>query len=228
MIQPLPLIVRQLEQQAYVPVWQAMQAFTLNREANTPDEIWLLEHPPVYTLGRNGKAEHLLNPRNIPVLHIDRGGQVTYHGPGQLIAYVLIDLKRRSMGVRELVTGIEHCIIKTLRQFHLDAYAKQQAPGVYIEEAKIAALGLRIKKGCSFHGLSLNIDMDLSPFKNINPCGYPDLKIIQLADFNQQVSLQDAGSELIHQLCRFLGIEQIIQKDALPLLSGQDQPKTKA
>jgi lipoyl(octanoyl) transferase len=215
------LIIRQLGQQPYLPVWQAMQEFTLSRGANTPDEIWLLEHPPVYTLGRNGKIEHLLDPGDIPVIHIDRGGQITYHGPGQLIAYVLVDLKRREMGVRELVSGIEHCLVQTLEHFQLNAYAKKQAPGVYIDEAKIAALGLRIKKGCSFHGLSLNIDMDLTPFKRINPCGYRGLKIIQLADLMEHTSLSDANSILVHHFCRFFGIEQVISKDVLPERSQQ-------
>lgn len=217
MKQPLPLIIRQLNQQPYLPIWHAMQAFTLSRGSDTPDEIWLLEHPPVYTLGRNGKNQHLLNPGDIPVIHIDRGGQVTYHGPGQLIAYLLIDLKRREMGVRELVSSIEQSLIQTLQHYQLNAYAKKQAPGVYIDEAKIAALGLRIKKGCSFHGLSLNINMDLTPFNRINPCGYPDLEVIQLSDFIEQVSLSEAGNILVHQLCRVFEIEQIIRKDNLPL-----------
>lgn len=165
-----------------------MQAFTDARNANTPDEIWLLEHPPVFTLGQAGKPEHILQRGNIPVVQIDRGGQVTYHGPGQLMAYTLFDLKRRGIGVRELVRRLENSVIALLADYDLPAYGKVDAPGVYVrdaagEEAKIAALGLRIRNGCCFHGLCFNVAMDLAPYAMINPCGYQGLKVAQLADF---------------------------------------------
>lgn len=156
-----------------------MQAFTEERDEHTEDEIWWVEHPPVFTQGRNGKAEHLLDPGDIPVIAVDRGGQVTYHGPGQIVFYCLIDLRRRKLGVRQLVTLIEQSIIELLDSFGVSAAARSDAPGVYVQGEKIAALGLRIRRGCSFHGLSLNVDMDLSPFECINPCGYADLKVTQ-------------------------------------------------
>jgi len=176
------LVIRQLGQQDYLSVWRSMQQFTELRQPDTPDEIWLLEHPPVFTLGRAGKAEHLLNPGNIPVLHIDRGGQVTYHGPGQLVVYCLLDLKRLGLGVRQLVDHIEQAVIAMLAHYQISAYARRDAPGVYVETAKIAALGLRIRRGGSYHGMSLNVDMDLEPFTRINPCGYADLPVTQLSD----------------------------------------------
>lgn len=182
-----PVLVRFLGLQPYESTWQAMQAFTAARGENTPDEIWLLEHPPVYTQGQAGKPEHLLNPGQIPVVQIDRGGQVTYHGPGQLVAYVLLDLKRRKLGVRDLVRRLEQSVIDLLAGYGITAYGKVDAPGVYVTqgegEAKIAALGLRIRNGCCYHGLSFNVRMDLSPFHHINPCGYAGLAVTQLADF---------------------------------------------
>ena len=203
--EPATIIVRTLGLQAYEPIWQAMLDFTEQRDADTPDEIWLLEHPPVFTLGRNGKQEHILSASEIPVIPIDRGGQVTYHGPGQLIAYLLIDIKRRGMGVRHLVSQIEQSIIDTLAEYDLQACARKEAPGVYINEAKIAALGLRIKKGCSFHGLSLNLNMDLSPFKQINPCGYKNLEVVQLCDYIEKVNPQLVQQQLTFHLARNLG-----------------------
>ncbi len=202
---PGTLIVRTLGLQAYEPIWQAMLDFTEQRNADTPDEIWLLEHPPVFTLGRNGKQEHILSSSDIPVIPIDRGGQVTYHGPGQLIAYLLLDIKRRGMGVRHLVSQIEQSIIDTLAEYGLQACARREAPGVYINEAKIAALGLRIKKGCSFHGLSLNLNMDLRPFKQINPCGYKNLEVVQLCDYIEKVNPQLVQQQLTFHLARHLG-----------------------
>ncbi len=194
------LLIRNLGLQAYEPVWHSMQSFTENRNSATADEIWLLEHEAVFTLGRNGKNKHILSASDIPVIKIDRGGQVTYHGPGQLTAYLLIDLKRRGLGVRELVSLIEQSIIQTLAEYQLEAYAKKNAPGVYINEGKIAALGLRIKKGCSFHGLSLNIKMDLSPFSQINPCGYENLNVIQVSDFIKDVKDAQLQQQLILHL----------------------------
>ena len=207
------LLVRTLGRHEYQPVWQAMQSFTENRTSDTADEIWLLEHQAVFTLGRNGKKEHILSATDIPVVKIDRGGQVTYHGPGQLIAYLLIDIKRRSLGVRKLVSLIEQSIIDTLGEYQLRAYAKKEAPGVYIDEAKIAALGLRIKKGCSFHGLSLNLEMDLKPFKQINPCGYKNLEVVQLSDYIEKVELSQVQHQLIFHLSNKIGYRELIWKD---------------
>jgi lipoyl(octanoyl) transferase len=176
------ILLRQLGQVPYQPTWERMQQFTEQRNAETPDELWLLQHPPTFTQGRAGKAEHLLNPGDIPVVPIDRGGQVTYHGPGQLVLYTLIDLNRRKLGVRALVSALEQSVIGLLRQeYAIEAHARREAPGVYVDGAKIAAVGLRIRKGCSLHGLSLNLDMNLEPFSRINPCGYPGLAVTQLS-----------------------------------------------
>ena len=190
-----------------------MQHFTEQRTADTPDEIWLLEHEPVFTMGRNAKKEHILDAADIPVIDIDRGGQVTYHGPGQLIIYLLIDLKRRNLGVRKLVSLIEQSIINILNDYQLKAYAKKEAPGVYINEAKIAALGLRIKKGCSFHGLSLNVSMNLAPFKQINPCGYNNLEVIQLSDYIDNVQLSQVQQKLAAQLAENIAYSRVIWKE---------------
>lgn len=179
------LVVRQLGLQEYVPVWRAMQNFTSARDAGTPDELWVLSHPPVFTQGQAGKAEHLLAPGDIPVVPIDRGGQVTYHGPGQLVVYLLIDVRRAGMGVRDLVSLIEQCIIETLSAMKIPATTRPSAPGVYVGAAKIAALGLRIRRGCSYHGLSLNVCMDLEPFGRINPCGYQGLAVTRIVDHMQ-------------------------------------------
>ncbi len=173
--------IRQLGLQEYATTWQAMQQFTESRTQETEDEIWVVEHPPVYTLGLNGKPEHLLTPGLIPVIKTDRGGQVTYHGPGQLVVYTLLDIKRLQLGVRQLVTLLEQAIITTLGQYGISSAARKDAPGVYLGQQKIASIGLRIKKGCSYHGLSINNDMDLSPFDHINTCGYPNLQVTQLA-----------------------------------------------
>lgn len=195
--------VKKLGIQDYQSTWQAMQTFTQNRDKNTPDEIWLLEHPSVYTLGRNGKKEHLLNNNtHIPVIKVDRGGQITYHGPGQLIAYLLIDLKRRKMGVRQFVTIIEESIIALLAQHSITAMSDKQAPGVYVDNKKIAALGIRVSKGCTTHGLSLNIDMDLSPFNNINPCGYEGLAITQCHQLGISDTLDVIQNKLINILIK--------------------------
>lgn len=203
------LIIRVLGEQPYEPIWQAMQTFTDQRNDQTIDEIWLLEHEPVFTLGRNGKYEHILNKSDIPIVPIDRGGQVTYHGPGQLIAYLLIDIKRRKLGVRQLVTHIEQSIIDTLAEFDLKAYAQKDAPGVYINKAKIAALGLRIRKGCSFHGLSFNVNMDLAPFKQINPCGYKNLEVTQLSDYIKDIDTSRVQQQLIKHLSTHLSFAHL-------------------
>ena len=174
------ILVRHLGLQPYEPVSQAMHDFTGRRDDTTPDEIWLVEHLPVFTQGQAGKAEHLLMTGDIPVIQSDRGGQVTYHGPGQQVMYVLLNLKRRKLGVRELVTLLEQTVVNTLAEYDIDAHPRADAPGVYVGEMKICSLGLRIRKGCSFHGLALNINMDLAPFQRINPCGYAGMEMTQM------------------------------------------------
>ncbi|MBS0512161.1 MAG: lipoyl(octanoyl) transferase LipB [Proteobacteria bacterium] len=199
------MIVKRLGRVEYAPALEAMRAFTAQRGNDTADEIWLLEHPPVYTLGQAGRPEHLLqNPAGIPLVQIDRGGQITYHGPGQLVAYLLIDLPRRRLKVRELVTLMEQAIIDTLADYGLAAQRKEGAPGVYIGGDKIAALGLRVRSGCSYHGLSLNVDMDLTPFTWINPCGYEGLRTIQMKDFGVAETVAGAGERLLGHLQRLL------------------------
>lgn len=200
------LIIRDLGRVDYVETWQRMQQFTDTRDEQTPDELWLLEHDPVFTQGQAGKAEHLLFPGDIPVVQVDRGGQVTYHGPGQLVVYVLLNIKRRNLGVRQLVNLIEQSIVDTLAIYQLNAYAKADAPGVYVDEKKVASLGLRIRKGCSFHGLALNVDMDLSPFQRINPCGYAGMQMIQTKDIGGPASIADAKQQLTHQLLQLLNV----------------------
>lgn len=197
--------IRELGTVPYLPAWQAMQDMTNNRTAETPDEIWLLEHPPVFTQGQAGKAEHLLLPGEIPVVKVDRGGQVTYHGPGQLIAYLLLDVRRSGHGVRELVSRIERSLVDLLALYDVEAHARNDAPGVYVGEAKIASLGLRIRRGRSFHGLALNVDMDLQPFSRINPCGYAGLRMTQLRDETAlPVTLAEVRGRMSEQLARHL------------------------
>jgi lipoyl(octanoyl) transferase len=198
------LQVKQLGRVEYEPTWQAMLEFTTSRTAETPDEIWIVEHPPVFTLGQAGKPEHLLIDIGIPVVKIDRGGQITYHGPGQVVLYLLLDLQRLKIKVRELVTAIEQAVIDFLAFYGVTADRLAGAPGVYVGEAKIAALGLKIKNGCSYHGLSLNVDMDLHPFTAINPCGYAGLKVVQTKDFNIPLTPIQAGEQLTQYLLRQL------------------------
>ncbi|MDZ7869880.1 MAG: lipoyl(octanoyl) transferase LipB [Rheinheimera sp.] len=202
------MIIRDLGQVDYTSTWQRMQQFTDQRDDSTVDEIWLLEHPPVFTQGQAGKAEHLLFPGDIPVVQVDRGGQVTYHGPGQLVAYVLLNIKRRNLGVRQLVNLIEQSIIATLATNQVDAYAKADAPGVYVNEKKVASLGLRVRKGCTFHGLALNVDMDLSPFSRINPCGYAGMQMVQSKDLGGPVSMLQAKQQLTTQLVKLLNVSE--------------------
>lgn len=204
---PAKLIVRQLGVQAYLPIWQAMQDFTNNRNAETVDEIWLVEHQAVFTQGQAGKEQHLLMPGDIPVVKVDRGGQVTFHGPGQQMMYVLLNLKRNKLGVRSLVTALEECVVNTLNEYAIDAYPKADAPGVYVEGKKVCSIGLRIRKGCSFHGLALNVNMDLSPFQRINPCGYAGLEMIDCAQLNGPSTLVEAGTKLTDHLSTLLGIK---------------------
>jgi lipoyl(octanoyl) transferase len=178
-----------------------MQDFTRQRGEKSADELWVVEHPPVFTLGLNGKREHLLNPGDIPVISTDRGGQVTYHGPGQLVIYTLLDINRRKLGVRQLVTLLEQTVIAVLRQYGIASEARADAPGVYCGGKKIASVGLRIKKGCSYHGFSVNNDMDLAPFGSINPCGFPGLEVTQLADYNVRIGNHELAVPLVHTLC---------------------------
>lgn len=196
------MIVRRPGRVPYEPTWRAMQDFTAQRDASTPDELWLVEHPPVYTLGQAGKAEHLLHVTDIPLVKIDRGGQITYHGPGQVVGYLLLDLHRRGLKVREMVNLLEQALIDCIADYGLDARRKDGAPGVYIDGAKVAALGLRVKNGCSYHGLSLNVDMDLTPFTWINPCGYSGLQTIQLKDFGVTEGPEDVATRLLVHLQR--------------------------
>ena len=199
------LVVRQLGRQDYLPVWQGMHDFTDQRDDNTRDEIWLVEHNPVFTQGQAGKAEHLLNTGDIPVIQSDRGGQVTYHGPGQIVAYFLINLRRKKLGVRELVTDIETLVINTLKHYDIESTAKPDAPGVYVDGRKICSLGLRIRKGCSFHGLALNVNMDLSPFLRINPCGYAGLEMVQVSDLTGPTTVADVETLLVRELVNLSG-----------------------
>ena len=198
--------VRELGLVAYEPAWQAMQRFTNERVPETPDEAWLLQHHPVFTQGQAGKAEHLLLPGDIPVVQADRGGQVTYHGPGQLVCYLLLDVRRLGIGVRELVNRIEGSLIELLASYGVEASAKPDAPGVYVNGAKIASLGLRIRNGRSFHGLALNVDMDLEPFRRINPCGYAGMAMTQLADLVAgPLAFSEVNARMREQLVKHLG-----------------------
>jgi lipoyl(octanoyl) transferase len=193
-------LVRRLGRVEYEATWRAMQDFTAQRTADTPDELWLLEHPPVYTQGQAGKPEHLIVATDIPVVPIDRGGQITYHGPGQLVAYVLVDLRRRGYGIRELVTRLEQAVVDLLAAQGVTAERRAGAPGVYVDGAKIAALGLRVKHGCTYHGLALNVDMDLGPFAAINPCGYAGMRVTQCRDLGLKLPLPEAEQVLAQAL----------------------------
>ncbi len=200
-------IVRHLGLRDYPEVWHDMQRFTDTRTSDTRDEIWLLEHPPVFTLGLNGKPEHILSTGDIPVVKCDRGGQVTYHGPGQLIIYLLLDLRRRDLGVKTLVRKIEQAIIDLLQDNGIHGQRRDGAPGIYVDDAKIAALGLRIRRGCCYHGLSLNVNMDLEPFSRINPCGYAGLKTTRLLDLQPDIDVKHTRDALLQQLARQLVVE---------------------
>lgn len=207
------VIIRQLGRQSYEPIFKAMQRFTDERTADTEDEIWLVEHDAVFTQGQAGKAEHILMPGDIPVVQVDRGGQVTYHGPGQQVIYLMLNIKRRKLGVRHLVTAMEEAVVGLLAKYGVKAYPKPDAPGVYVDEKKVCSLGLRIRNGCSFHGLALNVNMDLSPFQRINPCGYAGMEMIDTARLNGPTSLEIAGSELTDLLLEALSITQTTYKE---------------
>ncbi|MDQ3206574.1 MAG: lipoyl(octanoyl) transferase LipB [Pseudomonadota bacterium] len=198
--------LRDLGRQPYEPVWRAMQAFTDARDEASADELWLVEHDPVFTLGQAGKPEHVLAPGDIPVVQVDRGGQVTYHGPGQLVLYPLLDLRRLKLGVREYVCRIEQAIIDTLADWNIEAVRRAGAPGVYVAGAKIAALGIRVRRGCTFHGLAFNIDMDLSPFLRINPCGYEGLQVTAMVDLGGPSGLQAVKPALVAHVARQFGL----------------------
>ena len=207
-MQKPPLIVRQLGLQDYQEIWHKMQDFTDNRNTETIDEVWLVEHYPVFTQGQAGKPEHLLQSGAIPLVQSDRGGQITYHGPGQQVMYVLIDIRRhQNLNVRQLVTALEQSVVRTLADYAIEGYSKVDAPGVYIDGKKICSLGLRIRKGCSFHGLAFNINMDLQPFHYINPCGYAGLEMCQLADFigRDEAVLDKVSPKLVNHLAELLG-----------------------
>jgi lipoyl(octanoyl) transferase len=205
-----PLLVRRFPGlQPYEPIWRAMQAFTDGRTPETPDELWVVEHEPVFTLGQAGKWEHVLLPGDIPVVPVDRGGQVTYHGPGQIVAYPLIDLRRAGIGVREFVQRIEQAIIDTLAEWNIVAMRRDGAPGVYVGDAKIAALGLRVRRGCTFHGLAFNVAMNLEPFRRINPCGFQGLKVTQVLDLGGPSQLADVETVLITELARQLKLDAV-------------------
>jgi len=207
------VIVRQLGRQPYEPIFEAMKRFTDERDQNTQDEIWLVEHDAVFTQGQAGKAEHILMPGDIPVVQVDRGGQVTYHGPGQQVIYLMLNIKRRKLGVRHLVTAMEEAVVGLLEKYGVTAYPKPDAPGVYVDEKKVCSLGLRIRNGCSFHGLALNVNMDLAPFQRINPCGYAGMEMIDTARLNGPTTLETAGNELTHLLLEALSIAQPTYKE---------------
>lgn len=215
---PLPAQVRDLGMQDYAPVWRAMQRFTDTRDEHIGDELWVVEHTPVFTLGQAGKPEHVLAPGEIPVLQVDRGGQVTYHGPGQLVVYPLLDLRRLRIGVRDYVCKIEQALIDTLGEWNIIAERRDGAPGVYVGGAKIAALGIRVRRGCTFHGLSFNVAMDLEPFHRINPCGYQGLQVTSVLDLGGPSGMDAVKAVLLDQLARQFGL--VLQPtSALPDLS---------
>lgn len=201
-----PAFTRHLGRQPYEPVWRAMQNFTDVRDAATPDEIWLVEHDPVFTLGQAGRAEHVLGAGDIPVLQVDRGGQVTYHGPGQIVAYPLLDLRRLKLGVREYVDRMEQAVIDTLAEWNIGASRREGAPGVYVAGAKVAALGIRVRRGCTFHGLAFNIAMDLEPFSRINPCGYAGMQVTSVGDLGGPSAMAAVSAVLVEELARQFGL----------------------
>jgi lipoyl(octanoyl) transferase len=202
-----PVVVRSLGKRDYEPLWRAMQQFTDARGPQTPDEIWFTEHPPVFTLGLNASREHVLSPGDIPVVQIDRGGQVTYHGPGQLMIYPLVDLKRAGLGIRELVTGLEQSVIDLLREFSIDGHSRADAPGVYVNGQKVASIGLRVRRGASYHGMALNVNLDLEPFSRINPCGMRELTVTDLRHLNIEVDLSSVAERLLEHLLRHLRLQ---------------------
>ena len=200
-----PPLIKHLGLVEYIPTWRAMEEFTLARGPETPDEIWFLEHPPVFTLGLAGKMEHVLAPGDIPVVRIDRGGQVTYHGPGQLVVYPLLDLKRQKLGVRELVEGLENAVIDTLALYDIHARGRRDAPGVYVGEQKICSIGIRVRRGCTYHGIAFNVHTDLEPFDRINPCGYEGLEMTQVSALGGPADVARVAQDLLPALLERLG-----------------------
>lgn len=211
------VIIRNAGIQEYAPILKAMQQFTQARNKSTTDEFWVLHHYPVYTQGLNGKKDNIFDPESIPVIQTDRGGQSTYHGPGQLVIYTLIDLNRKKLAVRALITALENAVISTLAQYGISAATRTKAPGVYVEDKKIASVGLRVRRGCSYHGLSLNVSMDLSPFNGIHICGYPDLEVTQLADLNGPQNPFEVSVPLLQQLLKQLNYDEVTDYDTQPL-----------
>lgn len=199
------LNIHYLGLQPYTIVWDDMKRFTGERDENTADELWLLEHPPIYTQGQAGKAEHIINLHSIPIVQTDRGGQITYHAPGQLVAYVMMDIRRRHMGIRTLVCQLEQVLISMLEHFNITAQTRCGAPGVYVGEKKIASIGLRVKNGCTYHGIALNVAMDLSPFSGINPCGYATLLMTQIQEFIPEVSMEQASKQFVRSFLTIFG-----------------------
>ena len=204
------LTLRNLGGRDYEPVWEEMKSFVTDRPVDAPGEIWLVEHNPVFTMGSNAKPEHLLAPGDIPVVPVDRGGQVTYHGPGQLVVYPLIYLSRTGLGVRDLVTALEHSVVDLLAEDNIEAYPRKDAPGVYVDHKKIASIGLRIKKNWSYHGLAINVDMDLEPFRRINPCGYAGMKTTQCVTWGGPATLESAATRFIPHLLKNLRYDEAI------------------
>lgn len=209
----LDVILRELRQCDYESTWQRMKDFTSQRDANTRDEIWLLEHPPVFTQGLAGKPEHVLNPGEIPIVQTDRGGQVTYHGPGQLVVYVLLDLKRLGLNIRQLVTALENTVIGVLGDYAILAENRCDAPGVYVKGAKICSIGLRVRKSCSYHGIAFNINMDLGPFSRINPCGFQNLRMTQVSEFIPQIQVADIKQRIVPHLIKNFKLGNITIRD---------------
>ncbi len=214
-------VARWLGRAAYVPTWRAMQRYTETRGPESPDEIWCLEHPPVYTLGMNADPSHVLAAGDVPVVRIDRGGQVTYHGPGQLVVYPLVDMRRAGLGVRQLVTALETALIALAAELGLESVARRDAPGVYVGGRKLASIGLRVRRGASYHGLALNVAMDLAPFSGINPCGYAGLEVVDLARLGIALDLEAAARRLVPQLWRTLRLPDAVRwAEAEPAVSG--------
>lgn len=199
------MIIRHLGLQPYDIVWESMKQFTQTRDKTTPDELWLLEHPAIYTQGQAGKPEHLLNAHQIPVIQSDRGGQITYHGPGQLVAYVLMDIQRRQLSIRSLVCQLEQLLIQLLSDYKIQAQTQCGAPGVYVEDKKISSIGLRVKKGCTYHGIALNVAMDLSPFSGINPCGFKQLEMTEIRSYQPKVQLDEVSQRFAHHFSSHFG-----------------------
>jgi lipoyl(octanoyl) transferase len=199
------IIIRNLGLQPYQSVWQSMKSFTSERKVDTPDELWLLEHEAVYTQGQAGKSEHILDPKIISIIKTDRGGQITYHGPGQLVAYVLMDIRRRQISIRSFVSQLEQVIVNLLKYFNINAQIKSNAPGVYINDKKIASIGLRVKNGCTYHGIAININMDLTPFSHINPCGYAKMQMTQLSDYVPNPTVEDASKNFVDEFATIFG-----------------------